>query len=239
LLSMLPRPIFRSRKLEYMVVISDTFLVSLALFHAGLEQVHLPLVFFMTLLLAALGPDLPRMIAGTTLVAGLYFYLTWRGGLSDPGVLSTVLMRIPFLYVAGLYYGHLVHHARMEQDLAGRVEREKRKLETFLEVTSATTSTLDLHEVLYVIVQRIASLVGALRCSILTVDDRRGRCAVLASSDDPKISGLQIDLGKYPEVRKAIETRRPVVINNIDQEALLDGVRERLETLGIHSIMVL
>ncbi len=69
-LSRLPAARFRSRNVEYVVVIADTFLVSLALFHAGVDQAHLPLVFFLTLLLAALGPDLPRMIAGTTLVAG-------------------------------------------------------------------------------------------------------------------------------------------------------------------------
>ena len=150
-----------------------------------------------------------------------------------------MLLRIPFLYVVGLYYGHLVHEARLEQDRAGRIELEKRDLETFLEITSAATSTLDLNQVLYTIVRRIASLVDALRCSILTVDETHGRCLVLASSDNPDVSGLALDLGKYPEVRRAVETREVVVINDVEQEPLLDHVRDKLHALGFHSIMVL
>jgi len=238
-LSRLPAARFRSRNVEYVVVIADTFLVSLALFHAGVDQAHLPLVFFLTLLLAALGPDLPRMIAGTTLVAALYLYLTWRGEASGPVALTALLMRVPFLYVVGLYYGHLVHQARLEQDRTRRAERERGELETFLEVTSAATSTLDLHDVFYVIVQRIASLVRAIRCSILTVDDEGGGCRVLASSDNPAVAGLPLDLAKYPEVRKAIQTRQAVVIDDVGREPLLDGVREKLDSLGFHSIMVL
>jgi PAS domain S-box-containing protein len=238
-LTVLPEARFRARNLEYLVVIADTFLVSLALFQAGLSASHLPLVFFLTLLLAVLGADLPRTIVGITLVSGLYLYLLWRGAPGHGLDLGSFLMRLPFLYVTGLYYGHLVHQARVEQEQARRVEREKQELQTFLEVTSATTSTLDLHEVLFVIVRRIAALVSALRCSILTVDEKEGRCRVLASSDDPTVNGLSLDLQRYPEVRKAFSTRQAVVINDVAREPLLDTVRHKLQELGYHSIMVI
>ena len=91
-LTLLPRVTIRSRNLEYLTVISDTFLVALALFRAGLDQVHLPLVFFLTLLLAALGPDLPRMIAGTTALAAFYLVLTWRGITGSPEAMETYSM---------------------------------------------------------------------------------------------------------------------------------------------------
>ena len=230
---------FRSRKLDYLVVIADTFLVSLALFHPGLENSHLPLVFFLTLLLAALGPDLPRTVAGATLVSGLYLYLTSRGAAAGAQGMSAVLLRVPFLYVVALYYGHLVYQARLDQEWARRMMVEKHDAETFLEITAATTSTLDLHEVLYLIVQRVAGLVNALRCSILTVDEAGGACTVLASSDDKKVGGLKLDLGKYPEVRRAIETREAVVINDVAREPLMKEVRQRLESLGFQSIMVM
>jgi len=238
-LTLLPRVTIRSRNLEYLTVISDTFLVALALFRAGLDQVHLPLVFFLTLLLAALGPDLPRMIAGTTALAAFYLVLTWRGITGSPEAMVSFLMRLPFLYVVGLYYGHLVQQARREQAGAARVEVEKQELETFLEVTKAATSTLELDKVLYVIVRRIATLVAALRCSILTVDEASGTCTVLASSDNPAISGLRIELKKYPEVLRAIATHRPGVINDVFNDPMLHGVRDSLERLGFQSILVL
>ncbi len=239
-LSLLRPAALRSRTLEYVVVISDTFLVSMALFHAGLEKSHLPLVFFLTLILAALGPDLPRMAAGISLVAGLYLYLTWRTGEpAGASGLAGLLMRLPFLYVAGLYYGHLVQGARRDQVAFHRVEIERHELKTFLDITNAANSTLDLHQVLYTITQRIASLVNAQRCSILTVKTQSGSCSVLASSDDPAVDGLLLDLGKYPEVRRAIESREVVVIDDVVQEPLLEPMRDKLVSLGYNSILVL
>ncbi|MGH9750397.1 MAG: hybrid sensor histidine kinase/response regulator [Candidatus Polarisedimenticolia bacterium] len=237
-LSFLPEARFRSRNIEYLVVIADTCLVSLALFHAGLERVHLPLAFFLNLLLAALGRDLPRIMVGATVVSGFYLYLTARGAGGEASM-AAVLLRVPFLYVAALYYGYLVSQARADQDRFRRVEREKDELQIFHEVTAATTSTLDLHEVLYVIVRRIAGLVNALRCSILTVDEQEENCTVLASSDDRRISGLVIDLKKYPEIRKAIASRQAVVIDDITREPILKDVSSSLERLGFHSILVL
>jgi two-component system NtrC family sensor kinase len=237
-LSLIPTIRFGARRLEFLVVIADTFLISLALFHAGLEGTHLPLVFFITLILAVLGASLPRTTAGVTVMAALYLYLTWRSPSAGAEMIA-VLMRLPFLYVAALYYGHLVVEAREEQARLGSVEEEKRELETLVDVTTATTSTLELREVLYAIVRRIAVLVNALRCSILTVDQTNESCAVLASSDDPEVHGLLISLEKYPEIRRAIETRRVVVINDVHAEPLLSEVHEKLQGLGFESIMVL
>ncbi|HET8946062.1 MAG TPA: ATP-binding protein, partial [Candidatus Polarisedimenticolia bacterium] len=117
--------------------------------------------------------------------------------------------------------------------------REKAELEALVDVTAATTSTLDLHRILYVISQRVARLVDAKRCSILQVDETRRMCVVMASSDDPGITDLRLDLSKYPEVRRAIETRRPVVIHDVQNEELLDGVRAHIARLGFESILVL
>jgi len=237
-LACLPERLFRSRNLEYLVVVADTFLVSLGLFRAGLDGGDLPLAFFLNLLLAAMGTDLPRIMAGATVVSGFYLYLMRRHG-AEGVELTALLLRIPFLYTAALYYGHVVHQGRADQAQSREIERERMELKTFHDITAATTSTLDLREVLYLIVQRIALLVNARRCSVLTVDAKTGSCSVLASSDDPGVSGLVLDLRKYPEVLKAIETRESVVINDVAREPLLQPMKSALEKLGYHSIMVL
>ena len=68
------------------------------------------LVFFMVLLLSAVGPDLVQLVAGASLLAGLYIYLV-AGNAStlDPWPLLT---RVPFLYVVALYYGHIATWVR-------------------------------------------------------------------------------------------------------------------------------
>ncbi len=238
-LSFLPESHFRSRNLEYMLVVADTFLVSLALFPALEENASLPMAFFLILMLAALGQGLGRSMAGASFVAGFYLYLTRRDALAAGVPMVTLLLRVPFLYVVALYYGSLVHKARADQEREQLLELEKSDLTVLHEVTAATTSTLELNEVLHVIVGRIARLVNALRCSILTVDEEAGCCTVLASSDDSRAAGLSIDISKYPEVRRAIETREAVVINDVSCEPMMSPVREALEKLGYQSIMVL
>ena len=236
-LTLLPRHLRGIPRVDYAIVIGDTFLVSTALFHAGVDGGRFVTVFFLVLLMAAIGTDLPRLVAGATLVAGLYMYLV--ADTSIAGGLAALLTRLPFLYVVALYYGTVALQVRAHDERQRRTEREKEELQAFLEITAATNSTLDLHHVLYVVSQRVAHLVNALRCSILQVDEEAGRCRVLASSDDPAINDLSIDLRKYPEVRLAIETRRPVVINDVASERLLDGVRDAITRLGFEAMLVL
>ncbi|HKQ98905.1 MAG TPA: hypothetical protein VJV75_13600, partial [Candidatus Polarisedimenticolia bacterium] len=163
-LTFLPRARRNSPRLDYALVIADTFLVSTALFHSGLDGGRFVAVFFLVLLLSATGADLPRLLVGATLVAGVYLYLmSSQGG----GGFATLATRVPFLYVVALYYGRLAIQVREQSDRQRRTEREKAELQAFLEVASATTSTLDLHQVLYVVAQRVARMVNALRCSIL------------------------------------------------------------------------
>src|SRR5262245_37167345 len=95
---------------DYSLVITDTFLVSSALFHADLDGGRFVLVFFMVLLLSAVGPDLVQLVAGASLLAGLYIYLvTGAGAVLEPWSLLT---RVPFLYVVALYYGHIATRVR-------------------------------------------------------------------------------------------------------------------------------
>ncbi|HUD71458.1 MAG TPA: ATP-binding protein [Dongiaceae bacterium] len=233
----LPKSARNSPRLDYALVIADTFLVSTALFHAGIDGGRFVTVFFLVLLLSAIGTDLPRLLVGATLVAGVYLYLV--SSQSEGAGFATLMTRVPFLYVVALYYGRLALQVREQGERQRRTDREKAELQAFLEVASATTSTLDLHEVLFVVAQRVARMVNALRCSILQVDAAASTCRVLASSDDPAVVDLNLDLRKYPEVRLAIETRRPVVIHDIASERLLDPVRDSIARLGFGSILVL
>ncbi len=51
------------------------------------------------------------------------------------------------------------------------------------------------------------------RCSIIALDDG-GELIVKASSDLPVNQEIKIDLGKYPEIEKALTTQTPVVLQD-------------------------
>jgi len=237
IVAVLPRRVQGRPGFDHVLVIADTLLVSMALFHANVDGGRFVVVFFLTMLLAGFGLDLTRLAAGATLLAGLYLYLLARSPDSIDAL--TLWSRVPFLYIVALHYGVLASGARARDVRRLKTEKEKAELEALVDVTAATTSTLDLHRILYVISQRVARLVDAKRCSILQVDESRRVCVVMATSDDPDLTDLRLDLNKYPEVRRAIETRRPVVIHDVANEELLDGVRDHIARLGFESILVL
>ena len=135
--------------------------------------------------------------------------------------------------------------ARLQGGLAKRrtiaaLEQKARDSEALLQISESITSTLDTVEILRQIVQRIAELLkDVYRCSIALVqeDDRFGY--VLASSDDPDMGELRLDLDKYPEIRKVIRSGEPLLIKDVKLDPILAEVRTSFPKEKFNTILVL
>ena len=117
--------------------------------------------------------------------------------------------------------------------------KDHREVRALLEITEAVNGSLDLHQVMSIIVRRVGERVGAHRCSIVFADPAANRCFVMAASDNPTADMLEIDLAKYPEIRRAIETREPVFVKDVSADPLLAPVREMLLQQGYRSLLVM
>ena len=129
---------------------------------------------------------------------------------------------------------------RMVRDSATRRElaRKERDASLALELTRALSSSLDFREILYTVVRRIAEVVHVDRVSIVvTPEDEPGAGYVIAASDDHALSDLRLDLGKYPEIEQVLQTKEVLVINDIPNHPLLDGVRESVPHLSALSLI--
>lgn len=121
---------------------------------------------------------------------------------------------------------------------SGRV-REARELlrekeddnQLMLELTQALASSLDFEDILYTVVHRIAEVVQVDRCSIILTGVSPLKGYVVASSEDPNIRDLPIDLPKYPEVQKVLKEARHLVID-VGTDPLLDEVRSHIPADG-------
>lgn len=133
---------------------------------------------------------------------------------------------------------------RLESALKARrlVERDnvaRQRMEALLEITQATTSTLELDHVLRIAVEKIGRVLNAPRCSVVLVEGTGPRTArVVASRESPRMTSLQLDLAKYPELRRALETRQPIYVEDATLDPLMDEVRPQIEPLGVKSILV-
>lgn len=117
--------------------------------------------------------------------------------------------------------------------------QSKKELELILEITRDVSSSLDINEVLRTMVNRVGLHIDADRCSIILVDRQKDHGYVVASHDVPHVKQLQIELIKYPEIRKALETRETVIINDIDDDTIMNDVRETINQANIKSLLVI
>ena len=109
--------------------------------------------------------------------------------------------------------------ARIESQLRLRdsvdaLARRERDARVVLELTQALSSTLDFRSILYTVVRRIADVARVDRCSIVLVREEGKVGYVVAASDDRELRDLPIDLSRYPEIRRVLETGEAYVVED-------------------------
>ncbi|MFC1549587.1 diguanylate cyclase [Nitrospirota bacterium] len=133
-----------------------------------------------------------------------------------------------------------LHILSRKKDYVDIITQEKKDLETLVELTDLLSSSLDPEEVLYLIVKKLSEIIPVSRCSILNVDAvPKGKAEVISTFEKRDFGSLELDLGNYPEIRKALRTRNTVIVNNADKDPLMRTVRDKISPLEIKSIMVI
>jgi len=108
-----------------------------------------------------------------------------------------------------------------------------------LDVLKAISAERRAHDILYVFVEQIARAVNIDRCSVVRVWGNDARGYVLASHEDAGISNLPIDLQKYPEIARVIQTRQKVVINDTRRDTITRSVMQDIGKADIRSLIVI
>ncbi|MBI5326965.1 MAG: diguanylate cyclase [Deltaproteobacteria bacterium] len=124
------------------------------------------------------------------------------------------------------------------RDFYHGVYEDKKNLETILDIIKTISSMLKTNEVLSTIVNRVADITAAARCSIVLIANEDVGY-VLASHEKPEIKKIKLDLNKYPEIKEAVKNRRPVVVENIAKHPLMAGVRDLVKDLQKMNELVL
>jgi len=223
---------------ELLLAVFDTLFLGLAIVLSSFAAGELFVLTFVVVFLVAFGRNLKQVFAAAVTISFLYI---WMSAQLRPAlqVLDPVfLVRIPFVYTVALYFGTLAARAGTERRQNDEVLRERRELGAIMEVLETINSSLDLHRIMLTITTRMAEAVGLERCSVLLVESAEGRSVVLASSDSPEVDRLEIDLSRYPEVRRAIERREPVLIQDVRKHPLMEEVRVFLQDPDFDTILV-
>ncbi len=125
---------------------------------------------------------------------------------------------------------HRLAAARIDQ---GRREQD---LAVLLDLTADYASALDVATLLHDVTRRLAEELSIDRCALVLLDEERQQGHIVAASDDRALKDVTIDLSRYPEIREAVRTDRPVVVDDVGSHPLLGEVKEAVTRRGIAAL---
>ncbi|MDJ0766591.1 MAG: GAF domain-containing protein [Myxococcota bacterium] len=108
--------------------------------------------------------------------------------------------------------------------------------EVLIDVTSRLVGSADILDNLYDVAVLIAKELDVNRCSVVLVRPQGDFGLVVASSDDPELRSLAINLKRYPEIARAVERGQPLIIDDILNSELLAQVLPSMRQVGISSV---
>ncbi|HEY3447371.1 MAG TPA: PAS domain S-box protein [Myxococcales bacterium] len=114
--------------------------------------------------------------------------------------------------------------------------RREKDLAVLLDLTAHYAAALDVATLLHDVTRRLAEELSIDRCALVLIDEERGQGHIVAASDDRAVKDLKIELARYPEIREAVRTGQPVVVDDVGSHPLLGEMREAVAKRGIASL---
>jgi PAS domain S-box-containing protein len=111
--------------------------------------------------------------------------------------------------------------------------------EAIIDTLCELSEVLSPFQILKTIVKNVGKILRADRCSFILIDEIKRKGKVVVTYENPKVKGLILDLDTYPELRKAMRTRKEVIIDDVKTDPLLADVRKKHPELGGGSILII
>jgi signal transduction histidine kinase len=143
LIGRLPPRITNSTGFNSCIVVGDTVWITVALLYSGVFGAEFFYLYFFVLLVAAIGENLGLIVVGVIAVCIGYIFVSYATGGTSWLWSSQLLIRIPFLFTAGAFYGHLVNRVRREQQRASEEAHAVTRLEKIQQELAEYSSQLE------------------------------------------------------------------------------------------------
>lgn len=108
-----------------------------------------------------------------------------------------------------------------------------------IEVSEALASSLPTADSLYILVKRIAQSLPVTRCNVALRGARSGEAIVVASQDDPTLRRQSVELGRYPEIRRCLDSGETVLIEDVRKDPEMEKVLDFITLVDLRSVLVL
>jgi GAF domain-containing protein len=127
---------------------------------------------------------------------------------------------------------------RLQARLAA-LEQERKHLLAIIEILQDIGGSLHFAEVVQSVARRLGETFGLDRCSIFLAERGGGKVRLVASYEDPGIRNYEVDLDRYPELRRALQTGETVFIADAATDPSLGTARWALAARKVKTITVI
>ncbi|MDX2193750.1 MAG: GAF domain-containing protein [Gemmatimonadales bacterium] len=124
---------------------------------------------------------------------------------------------------------------RLRQRLA-TLEAERRELLLLVELAQQLVGALHPSDIAHAVVRRLGEAFGLDRCSVFLAERDGVTVRLVASHEDPGIRNYVVDLNRYPELRRVLQTGETVLISDATADPALVHVREALLQRNVRTI---
>ena len=117
------------------------------------------------------------------------------------------------------------------------LQRERDHLVAIVDILQEVSSSTDFEQILQVVSRTLGDAFGLERCTIYLAGGA-GQIRLIATYSDPSIRNLVVDLKRYPELQRALESRETVFIPDAATDPSFENIRETLDSRNVRSIVV-
>jgi two-component system sensor histidine kinase ChiS len=117
------------------------------------------------------------------------------------------------------------------------VQRERDHLIAIVDILQEISESLHFVDILQTIARQLGNAFGLDRCAIFLTGEQ-DEVRLVASYEDPSIRNLVVDINRYPELKRAFESRETVFIPDAMNDPAFKAVRAQLEQRNVRSIVV-
>lgn len=152
-----------------------------------------------------------------------------EGSISALGLGASDFLSPPFR--AREILARIKAHLRAGRAL-NRARAESRSRSEMVGILREIATSLTPDEIFMILVRRVAQGLGISRCSILLAGPDSGTATVVAAFENPVLRNLRIELSRYPEIQRAIETSSVVLCESVDSDPLYAATRNAWKDEG-------
>ncbi len=230
-------------RLRWPITLADLALVTVAVAFTGETTNDFFLFFFLVLIIAGISSQFGHTVIATLGVCVVYLIMLQveHGGMMWRQ--TDLLIRLPFLFGVGLFFGTISDEARREQHQFHRmtdvtrkmahrfhqVASERDRTKALLEIGQLALSSGNAHSVLNSVNRKLRETLRAERCSTLIFNEGDRHAYLAACSDDGEQSvQLLLALKHYPELEETLSSGEITELHPNDPSKLWEKVRRHL-----------